>query len=232
MFPFSMQEEVKRISVYNVYKLKQSMKIDANWNKSQWQNIKAIDIKNYMGDKPSFRPFVQAKMMYDDGNIYVIFHVQDKFVRCITKDINGPVWEDSCVEFFFSPDTSLPQRYFNLEINCGGTPLMHYNTVPKKELSELAVDDIKKIEIAHSLPKIIDPEIAEPNTWTAEYSIPIVMLEKYSKVTYPKPGIDWRANFYKIAENNSNTHYMTWSVVDNIRPDFHLPHFFGLIKFQ
>lgn len=220
-----------KASVYKVIKLKQSIKIDGNWDKPEWLNIIAVGITNFMGAPPDFQPTVKAKMMYDDKNLYIIFHVKDRHVRCITKDINGPVWEDSCVEFFFAPDKNFPERYFNLEINCG-TPLMHYNTVPRKEIRELVADDIKKIEIAHSLPQIIDPEITEPVTWTVEYRIPLVMLENYSKVTYPKPGVDWRANFYKIAENNSNPHYITWSVVDNIQPEFHLPQFFGTIKFQ
>jgi len=92
---------MKIASVYNVLKLKQSMKIDGNWLKQQWQNIDAVDITNYIGTIPEFRPAVKAKMTYDDENLYVIFRVQDRYVRCITKDFNGPVWEDSCVEFFF-----------------------------------------------------------------------------------------------------------------------------------
>jgi hypothetical protein len=208
------------------------MNIDADWNKPQWQHCNAVMIENYMGSIPKFRPTVQAKMMYDDENLYIIFSVRDRYVRCITKDINGPVWEDACVEFFFSPDTSFPERYFNLEINCGGTPLMHYNIIPGEDITMLAVNDIEMIEIAHSLPRIIDPEITEPVTWTIEYRIPLVLIQKYSNITRPEPGIIWKANFYKIAENSSNPHYLTWSFVDNIEPDFHLPQFFGLLRFQ
>jgi hypothetical protein len=223
---------MKTATVHNVVKLEQSIKIDGDWNKKQWQNINAVDITNYMGRIPGFQPTVKARMMYDDENLYVIFHVRDRYVRCITNSINGPVWKDSCVEFFFSPDSNLPERYFNLEINCGGTPLMHYNIVPNKNKSELEVEDIKMVEIAHSLPQLIDPEITESVTWTVEYRIPLILLKKYSNISHPKPGIEWRANFYKIAENCSNPHYMTWSVVNNPIPNFHLPQFFGLLKFQ
>jgi hypothetical protein len=229
---FSKRAEMKKTSIYNVSKLKQSMKIDGNWEKPQWQNIKAIDINNNLGDIPKFRPFVQAKMMYDDENIYVIFSVKDRYVHCVAHDFNGSIWEDSCVEFFFSPDTSLPGKYFNLEINCGGTPLMHYNIVPRKEYKILETEDIKKIEIAHSLPQKVDPEITEPVTWTIEYRIPIAILEKYSNITHPKHGIIWRANFYKIADKTSNPHYLTWSKIHAIQPDFHLPQFFGTLKFE
>ncbi len=109
---------------------------------------------------------------------------------------------------------------------------MHYNLVPRKESKQLEPDDIEKIEMAHSLPELIDPEISDPVTWTLEYRIPFVMLEKYSKVTRPETGVEWRANFYKIAENSSNPHYITWSVVENSKPNFHLPRFFGHLKFK
>jgi len=232
MFSFTTKEEVKRQSVYNVHKLTQSMKIDADWNKPQWQNIKEIDINNRMGDKPLFTPTVKAKMMYDNENLYLIFHVNDRYVRCRVTDYNGPVYEEPAVEFFFSPDPAFPDRYFNLEINCGGTPLMHYNDFSAKTHNPLEPEDIYKVEIAHSLPQVVDPEITEPVTWTIEYKIPLAMLEKYSKIIYPKPGISWRANFYKIAEKGTNIHFLTWSVVDNPEPDFHLPRFFGNIKFE
>ncbi len=223
---------MKNAFVYEVLRLHQSLIIDGDWNKPQWLKSKAVAIGNHMGYEPKFRPSAQAKMMYDNENLYVIFLVRDRYVRCITKDINGPVWEDACVEFFFSPDVGFPERYFNLEINCGGTPLMHYNIIPGENITVLKVKDIKMIEIAHSMPQIIDPEITDPITWTVECRIPLVMLKKYSRITYPEPGINWKANFYKIAENSSNSHYLTWSPVENKEPNFHLPQYFGQIRFQ
>lgn len=219
-------------SEYYVNKLDQKMEINGDWNKPQWQKIKAIDINNFMGEIPAFRPSAQAKMLYDNDNIYVIFEVKDRYVRSLTQDYNGPVWNDSCVEFFFSPDSELPLKYFNLEITCGGIPLMRYNTIPRKEFRKLEIEEIKQIEIAHSLPQKVDPEIAEPVTWTLEYRIPLAILEKYSKVTHPKKGIVWKANFYKTADKTSNPHYITWSVIEISKPDFHLPQFFGKLIFN
>ena len=103
---------MKKESVYNVARLKQPMKIDAVWDKPQWKNIQPVDITNYMGKIPGFKPEAQAKMMYDDKNLYVIFHVKDRYVRCLTKDINGPVWEDGAVEFFFAPDSEKASSLF------------------------------------------------------------------------------------------------------------------------
>ena len=229
---FSTGTEDEKDAAYKVVMTKNPVKIDANWDKKAWRKAPVADILNYMGKEPEFKPEAQVKMMYDKENIYLIFRVKDRNVRCITNKINGPVWQDSAVEFFFAPDSEKPLLYFNLETNCGGTPLMHYNTVPRKESKKLSDDDIKLIEIAHSLPEIIDPEISEPVTWTLEYKIPVSLLEKYSTVTSPGKGVVWRANFYKIAENSSNPHYITWSKIENPKPNFHLPQFFGSLKFE
>lgn len=167
--------------------------------------------------------------MYDDRNLYIIFRVRDRYIRSITTEINGPVWKDSAVEFFFSPDENLPNNFFNLEVNCGGTHLLGYPSSPGAKPNK---EDIQKIEIGHSLPQIVDPEITESVTWTIECKIPIEILENFSDVTHPQPGVVWGANFYKIAENNSNPHYLTWTDIDYPKPHFHLPQFFGKIEFQ
>jgi len=228
----SKNADKKGASVYGVVRLGDPMKIDGNWDKPQWQKARPVDLLNYMGELPKFRPTAQAKMMYDDGNVYVIFKVQDRYVRCVANEVNGRVWEDSCVEFFFSPDTNLPEQYFNLETNCGGTPLMHYHAIPRKENADLEINDIKKVEIAHSMPQRVDPEMTEPVTWTLEYRIPLAMLEKVSNVTRPRQGLTWRANFYKCADKSSNPHWITWSPVENDKPNFHLPKYFGTLEFQ
>jgi hypothetical protein len=227
------KNDMKEESLYNVGKLKENtLKIDADWDKPQWQDIESIEIKKQMGNDPKFLPKVRAKLMYDDENVYGIFLVEDRYVRSVVQEYNGNVSGDSCVEFFFSPDSNFPERYFNLEINAGGTPLMFYITKPWDEFTKLKEEDIQQIEIAHSLPAVVDPEITEPVTWTIEYRIPLDMLEKYSNVTRPSPGTIWKANFYKTGSKTSNPNYLTWSFVDYPKPNFHVPQSFGSLKFQ
>lgn len=224
--------QAQEAPIYKVERLKKNIVIDANWNKSQWKKIKPVEIKHYMGEVSVFQPEVQSKMMYDDDNVYVIFQVKDCFVKSVTTEYNGPVSTDSCVEFFFSPDTEFPLRYFNLEVNAGGTPLMFYITKPMSERKKLNDDELMQIPIAHSLPATVDPEITEPITWTIEYRIPISLLNKYANVTHPAKGVVWKANFYKTGSKTSNPNYLTWSFVDNPRPNFHLPQFFGTLIFK
>lgn len=219
-------------SVYRVKRLKKPMKIDGDWDKKQWRHVRPLRLSHFMGPIPPFRPSVQAKMMYDDSNLYIIFRVHDRFVRSTVQDYNGPVSGDACVEFFFSPDTSLRKRYFNLEINAGGTALMACHVFQQKEYQKFSAEELDQIEIAHSLPRKIDPEMQDPVTWTLEYRLPLAILEKHSSVIHPQPGTVWRANFYKTSSKSSNPHWITWAKVENEKPNFHLPQFFGLIEFQ
>jgi len=211
---------------YTIKHQRMPIVIDGNWNKKQWRRIKAVEVTDFIREIPNFRPRTEVKMSYDTANIYVIFRVHDRYVRCITKEPDGPVWKDAAVELFFCPDTTQPDQYFNLEINCGGTALLGYRSnKPDKE-------DISTIEIAHSLPQIVDPEIKEPVVWTLEYRLPLKTLSKYCHITRPQKGVTWKVNFCKIAENNSNPHYMTWSPIDAPNPSFHMPQFFGSVVFK
>jgi hypothetical protein len=217
---------------YRVAKLSQPPAIDADWNKSPWKDIQAGSIRNYMGEKPAHRPNTQFKMAYDDAAVYVIFRVEDKYVRSVMTEPQSMVCTDSCVEFFFTPGTDASKEYFNLELNAGGALYFQHQTAPGENAMKLPENDYRRIEIAHSLPRIVEPEIRHSVVWTVEYRLPIDMLTKYSPAAKPSPGVVWRANFYKCADHTSHPHWLTWSYVDFPTPNFHLPEFFGFLNFQ
>ena len=227
-FPLPM---INSDSVYYVRRTKQPIPIDGNWDKEEWNGLQAGEIAHFPWQVPDFKPVTHMKMAYDDENIYVIFQVQDRYVRAILTKVNDQVSQDACVEFFFAPDTASTMQYFNIEINCIGIPLMYYIRKPMSDLTKLTEKDILKIQIASTLDGPIDPEIIDPITWVIEYKIPLGMIEDYGKVSRPKPNVTWKANFYKVATNNSNKHYATWSLVTSDRPNFHLPQFFGELRF-
>ena len=110
--------------------------------------------------------------------------------------------------------------------------LLHFQKIPRQDQVPLAEKALSQIKIAHSLPKSIDPEIADPVTWTLEYRLPLAILGDYRAVQKPAPGVVWRANFFKCADQTSHPHWLTWSLVDKPRPDFHVPKFFGVLKFE
>lgn len=218
---------------YRVMRAAEPVTIDADWTKAVWQGTPALDIANHMGDPPSFRPRVRVKLQYDDDALYVIFCVEDRCVRAVTIETHGNVCRDSCVEFFFScgDDADMPDAYFNLETNCGCAMLFHHQTAPQQDVTPIDLEHCRRIDIRSSLPRTIDPEIADDVTWTLEYRLPLEILTHYCAITQPQPGAVWRANFYKCASDTSNPHYLTWNSVASPRPNFHLPQYFGTLIF-
>lgn len=217
---------------YEVVKINETIQVEGGWDRSLWSKVKPLFIDNYMGKLPSFRPIAQAKLQYDDDNIYVIFQVHDRYVQSRVETYNGPVSRDACVEFFFSPDPKFPMKYFNLEINASGIPLLRYNDAESKSTKKVEIDDLRNIEISHSLPRRIEQTIIDSVTWIIECRIPFKVLQKYGSVPIPKSGDVWRANFYKTASEGLNPHWITWSFIDREVPSFHLPKFFGSLKFK
>lgn len=206
--------------------------INADWNHEIWDNTKPLRLDNYMGEKPSHFPETMVKLRYDEGNIYVIFSVKDKYVKAVAKETHGHVYWDSCVEFFFSPGPDTERGYFNLEANCKGVFLFEYHINNGDSAAFVNLEDCRKVEIAHSLKTDVEQEIAEPLNWSLEYRIPFDVLKKYMKVDEPGPGVSWRANFYKCADKTSHPHWLTWAPVDYPRPRFHMPEYFGRLLFE
>jgi len=216
---------------YVAVSLPETPSADAGWDEAPWNSIEELSIAHFMGKRPKHFPNAAAKLAYDGEAVYVAFRVEDRYVRAVTENHQDAVCRDSCVEFFFAPGADTEVGYFNLEMNCGGAMLFHFQTTPRVDAAPVTPGDIEKIETKHSMPRIVDPEIAEPVIWTVSYRMPFAILKNYRQVAVPAPGVTWRANFYKCADLCSHPHWLTWSPVDLPRPDFHRPDFFGMLEF-
>jgi hypothetical protein len=206
---------------------------DAVWDKPAWSGVPAIELTQFMGARPAHFPRTQARLGYDERFVYVIFRVEDRYVRAVAPRHQGDVCRDSCVEFFFTPGEDVTAGYFNLEMNCGGTMLFNYQVVPWKDVVLVRQADLQRVEVAHSMPRIVEPEISEPTTWTVEYRIPIDLLATYHpRARTPAAGVVWRGNLYKCADATSQPHWLTWAQVANPTPNFHLPQYFGRLIFD
>jgi len=204
---------------------------DGVWDKPDWRAAETLVLDRFMGTRPAHVPDTRARLGYDDAALYVIFRVADRFVRAVARQTQDPVCRDSCVEFFFSPGPDASQSYFNLEMNCGGTLLFEFHGRPRADTVPIAEEDCARIRVAHTLPKIVDPEIPEPVVWSVEYRLPLGLLRTYAPVRQPAPGARWRGNLYKCGDATSHPHWLTWAPVDRPGPDFHVPQDFGVLEF-
>lgn len=203
----------------------------SNWGTPHWDSMPPLEINNFVGDRSKHFPRALARLGWDDDAIYAIFSVDDRYVRAVCENHQESVCCDSCVELFFTPGMDVSKGYFNLEINCGGTMLFHFQTIPRKGSVALTEKELSRVDVNRTLPKVVDPEIREPLTWSIEYRVPYEILQPYLEFDLPHVGTQWRANLYKCGDHTSHPHWLTWSPVDRPAPDFHVPESFGILTF-
>ena len=214
-----------------IVRVEQPVTIDGGWDKAPWCDIEPLAIDLHMGEAPAHRPVTTARLAWDEEALYVVFRVEDRYVRAVAREHQQSVCHDSCVEFFFTPGPDISAGYFNIEMNCGGTMLFHCQPRPREGRTEVAAEHIAAMTVAHSMPEIVEPEVAGPVTWTVEYRLPFAVLAAYCDAIDVGPGAVWRANLYKCADRTSHPHWLTWAPVDRPKPDFHVPECFGRLRF-
>lgn len=171
-------------------------------------------------------PAVTVRILHDDSNIYIHFHVVDNEIRAVSDSDNGPVWEDSCCEFFISPD--MDDFYYNFECNCIGTLLLHSGkpgsrTSAPKEIYE-------SVKRWSSLGKAPFDNIIKDCAWDLVEIIPTTALYKHSIPGFS--GKEMSCNLYKCGDKLSHPHFLSWSPITLESPMFHCPQFFSKIIFE
>jgi len=167
---------------------------------------------------------VQFGMAYDEDHFYLRYVVKENHPKAISTSINGPVWEDSCVEFFIAFNG---KGYYNLEFNCIGNKLVGYGTsnTDREWLDEAVV---KTINTTPSLgTKQIDLTDT-PTEWSLDITIPKSIFGDKS-IQFAE-GQQFNVNFYKCGDKQKEPHFLSWNAIDNTTPNFHLPKFFGTLK--
>ncbi len=199
-----------------------------------WAGIVPLEITHFHARSSAHRPQTRVWVGYQPQALHLLFHVEDRYVRCVHTHPQDSVCRDSCVEAFLQPT---PAGYFNFEINCGGTLLLYYITDPScspegsfRGRQVLTPDDLALVQIAHALPARVEPERAEPLSWWVQACIPLALLERYAGPLRVAPGVAWRANFYKCADDTSMPHWASWSPIGP-KLNFHCPEYFGELHF-
>ena len=179
----------------------------------------AIDCVNW--NEFPYAPSVNFKLAYSDKAIAVMFEVSEKHVRAAAMESNGPVWEDSCVEFFIM--TSDGKHYINIEMNCVGTILAARRT-SRHDAVHFSEDKLSAIRHFTSLPhEPIDAREEGQNWWAVE----VIPFESLGFEQKPE---SVRANLYKCGDKCDTPHFLSWSPIGLPQPDFHCPDFFGKIE--
>lgn len=183
------------------------------------------------GDKLAYQPWqpqplaadVTFNIGYGDDAIFLKFNVKEKHFKAVYKQTNGPVYKDSCVEFFIGFDEG--GTYYNFEFNAIGTRLAAYGLPNKRE--QLPVPLVETIKCA------VINKTSPGNPWPVEWGllavIPFDVFYKHSISSLK--GKKCKANFYKCGDDLPEPHFLCWNNIVADTPNFHLPGFFGDLIF-
>lgn len=218
------------MSAYTVRKSSVPVVLGSGWDGEIWKNADVAKVEfGFDRNVSGHTPEVEIKMLHDDRRICGLFQVKDRYVVARKTADQQMVCQDSCVEFFVQPVTD--PRYFNFEMNCGGTILLYHVTKCVKGGFDLVPQaDLDTIERYHTLPRLITEEITEPVTWYLGFGIPISFFEKFSGINPKLSGQTWKANFTKCADKCSHPTWLSWQPLSKC--SFHMPNEFGQLIFE
>lgn len=186
-----------------------------------WSAIPSLPIDQvYKAETSPVRAW--AQVAYHGSSLFVRLRAEETDIR---MEENGPLastWEDSCLEFFFSPVDGDP-RYINLEITPGGAYFMGIGT-GKQDLMRL---------IPLRPENGLQPRVAFfDGGWEVSYELPYPFIRRLFPTFAPKSGDILRANFYKCGDKTTQPHWMSWSRVEAQPLNFHTPEYFGTLIFE
>ncbi|MDE6483756.1 MAG: hypothetical protein K2L01_08415 [Rikenellaceae bacterium] len=177
-------------------------------------------------DSYPYMPEVAFSVLHDGDTIYLRYTVEESSVAAVAPHDNGQVWLDSCVEMFCSFDGS---GYYNLEANAAGQVLLSYR-VPG---GDKVMADSSVLAAVGRYPSLGREPFAErvgQTRWSLMLTIPKEAF--FRNGIESLCGAEATANFYKCGDNLQTPHFVSWSPIDNPKPNFHLPQYFGKVRFM
>ena len=167
---------------------------------------------------PHVPPAASARCVWSTEALRVRLESEAAPARAENTAPDSPVWEDSCLEFFFTADG---RTYINLEGNAKGA--LRASIGPDRHDRRLLR------ELGTPLPRV-EAEVAS-DRWALTLVIPAALFESLLGASL-QPGLSLGANFYSCGDKTPAPHYAAWSPVETETPDFHRPEFFGELRLE
>jgi len=193
------------------------------WEKAAWEPL-------YLRVTDRHQYKTQVKMLYSTAGLYVLMEAEDGAITATMNEDFLDLWNEDVFEFFLWPDER-DRAYFEYEISPLGYELpilvpnfegrflgwrpRHYEGPRKTQKGTTVTGGAKKSG-------------ARVTGWRAEVFVPYELLKPLRNVP-PKPGTQWRGNFYRVDYDDSQTTAWDWA---RVGPSFHEHHKFGTLIFD
>ncbi len=189
---------------------------------TSWQDIPVIDIDVPYGENNPQDIFAYGQIAYTDNEIMVHLRAVEKNIRREETDVLGMPCKDSCLEFFFCPNTE-EDRYFNIEFNPNGCMFLGLGVTNVSRITRLVIDPKELFDLTINM---------TDDGWEVFYKIPSEFITRFFPDFKLESGKKITANLYKCGDLCVQKHYFCWCPVVKQVSAFHNPSKFGLMIFE
>ena len=212
----------------DVYRAPHPIAIDGKLGDPAWRQAPLFSDFHFIDWKEGAREKTDARMLWDDQNLYVAYYCHDRHISAYVTQRHGAVSQDDCVEIFLSPNPEKVRNYYTFEINAIGTMLNRCRTDWWKGPPTWEPEGVVYRTSFHGQPK--KDESPGDDHWIVEMAIPFRNFSKDAAHTPPAPGDRWRLNLHRTG-GKTNRQSSAWSPIDPPNRSFHSPEAFGAVRF-
>ena len=174
-----------------------------------------IDTINWKEQYP-VAPEAKFTLAHTDEMLYVRFEVKGEVPLATKTEDLEPVNEDACVEIFIGDKDNT--HYWNFEFNPAGVCNASHRKERKVDVVRLNPEQLASIQR-------YGQQLCAAH-WTLLVGIPLLLIELDLTKEHSR-----RANLYKCGDKTAMKHYASWNPIEAEAPAFHLPEFFGEVRF-
>lgn len=202
---------------------------EMNWNdrqnKMELNGSKiAVDEVNWPDEYP-YKPLMAVTLAGSENRLWIMYHFMGLDLRATVMEDNGPVYEDSCCEFFISDPSD--GTYLNFEMNCIGTLLASRRT-SRTDCIHFGSGELGRVDRYSSLERRQYDMKGGRFFWEAGLGIPFDLIGFKG---FPE-GATARVNFYGCGDKCEHVRFLSWNPIVAPAPDFHRPEYFGEMTFM
>jgi alpha-galactosidase len=194
------------------------IQLNASHSSPEWQNAVPVTFcADWQGKNADPARETQVRALWSRQTLFLRFECRYREINIFNdSDPNGrrnQLWDRDVAEAFLQPDPRRERYYTEFEISPNGMWI-------DLNISPGTLDDLHS-GMQRSV--ALDPRT---QIWAAELAIPMHSLTPQFDPT----GV-WRVNFFRIEGKQEPRFYSAWQPTHTPKPNFHVPHAFGRMRF-
>jgi hypothetical protein len=192
------------------------------WTQAEWQTLARV------GGEGGYA--TRAKVVGSTTGLYFLVDCEDQRLQCTLQSHFADLYREDVIEVFLWPDES-QNLYFEYEISPLGYELPIL--VPNSKGSfhgwlPWHYEGPRKVRFATAVRGGEKKPLAPVTGWSVEFFIPFALFQGLGNPV-PKPGMQWRANIYRIDYDTGKP--TQWAWCPDTGTNFHGFRQFGTLQF-